>query len=105
MGLCVRFWINSKQQLKFKKMRKITVLSMISLDGIMQAPGGPEEDTSGAFRYGGWTASYSDKVGHKAVIQELSRPSDFLLGRKTFQIWEAYWPLHADIWPGINEGT
>ena len=85
-------------------MRKIIVLSMITLDGVMQAPGGPKEDTSGRFKYGGWTAPYSDKAFGKALEEEL-KPADYLLGRKTFEIWEAYWPEHADFWPGINTGT
>jgi dihydrofolate reductase len=85
-------------------MRKIVVLSMITLDGVMQAPGGPEEDKSGGFKYGGWTAPYSDEVYDKVVQQELKR-ADYLLGRKTFEIWADYWPDHADFWPGINEGT
>src|SRR5687768_12234244 len=85
-------------------MRKIVVFSMITLDGVMQAPGGPEEDTSGAFRYGGWTAPYGDEVYDRVLAEEL-RPADYLLGRKTFEIWEDYWPKHADFWPGINDGT
>jgi dihydrofolate reductase len=83
-------------------MRKIIVLSMISLDGVMQAPGGPEEDPSGSFEYGGWTAPYGDEVGGK-VMEKLMKPADLLLGRKTFDIWEGYWPKHADYWPGIND--
>ena len=85
-------------------MRKIIVLSMITLDGVMQAPGGPEEDKSGGFKYGGWTASYGDEVYTKVLEKEL-KPADYLLGRKTFDIWAGYWPEHADFWPGINEGT
>ena len=85
-------------------MRKITVLSMISLDGVMQAPGGPQEDTSGGFKYGGWTASYGDEVFSKILKEEL-KPADYLLGRKTFEIFASYWPQHADFWPGINDGT
>ena len=85
-------------------MRKIIVLSMISLDGVMQAPGGPEEDTSGGFKYGGWVAPYSDEVYGKVVQKEL-KPADYLLGRKTFEIWANYWPQHGDFWPGINEGA
>ena len=77
---------------------------MITLDGVMQAPGGPEEDTSGGFEYGGWTAPYGDEESGK-VMQRLMKPSDLLLGRKTFDIWENYWPAHADYWPGINEVT
>lgn len=78
---------------------------MITLDGVMQAPGGPQEDTSGDFKYGGWTVPYIDQVGTQEVIKELQQPTDFLLGRITFEIWAAYWPHHADIWPGINEGA
>jgi dihydrofolate reductase len=85
-------------------MRKIIVLSMITLDGVMQAPGGPEEDTSGGFKYGGWTAPYADEMYGKVVQKELE-PADYLLGRKTFEIWAGYWPEHGDFWPGINEGT
>jgi hypothetical protein len=85
-------------------MRKIIVLSMITLDGVMQSPGGPGEDTSGGFKYGGWVAPYADEVYGKAVEKEL-KPADYLLGRKTVKIWEYYWPAHADFWPGINDGT
>jgi dihydrofolate reductase len=85
-------------------MRKIIVLSMITLDGVMQAPGGPKEDSSGGFKYGGWVAPYDDEVYGKVVEKEL-KPADYLLGRKTFEIWADYWPKHADFWPGINDGT
>ena len=85
-------------------MRKIIVLSMISLDGVMQSPGGPKEDTENGFKYGGWVQPYGDKAYNKVVKKEL-RPADYLLGRKTFQIWAKYWPEHADFWPGINNGT
>ncbi len=85
-------------------MRKIIILSMISLDGVMQAPGGPKEDTSGGFKYGGWTVAYTDKVFGKIVQKELQQ-TDYLLGRKTFEMWANYWPKHADFWPGINNGT
>ena len=77
---------------------------MITLDGVMQAPGGQKEDSSGSFKYGGWVAPYSDKVFAKVIKKEL-KPTDYLLGRKTFDIWEPYWPEHADFWPGINKGT
>lgn len=85
-------------------MRKIIVISMITLDSVMQAPGGPEEDTSGGFQYGGWTAPYADEISGKAMAKEMG-PADYLLGRKTFKIWEDYWPVHADVWPAINDGT
>ncbi len=77
---------------------------MITLDGVMQAPGGPKEDTSGGFKYGGWTAPYSDEVLGK-VLEKALKPTDYLLGRKTFEIFASYWPEHADFWPGINDGT
>ncbi|MEP6952299.1 MAG: dihydrofolate reductase family protein [Ginsengibacter sp.] len=85
-------------------MRKIIVLTMITLDGVMQAPGGPQEDPSGNFKYGGWTEPYGDEAYGKVVQEEL-KPAEYLLGRKTFEIWENYWPEHADFWPGINDGT
>jgi dihydrofolate reductase len=85
-------------------MRKIIVLSMITLDGVIQGPGGPKEDVSGGFKYGGWTASYGDEAYSKAMQKEL-QPADYLLGRKTFEIFASYWPEHGDFWPGINKGT
>ena len=85
-------------------MRKIIVLSMITLDGVLQAPGGPEEDTSGGFKFGGWVAPYFDEAYGKVMEKQL-KPSDYLLGRKTFEIFAGYWPEHADMWPGINDGT
>jgi dihydrofolate reductase len=85
-------------------MRKMTVITMITLDGVMQAPGGPEEDTSDGFQYGGWTAPYGDEVGGK-IMARLMKRTDYLLGRRTFEIFASYWPKHADVWPGINEGT
>ena len=85
-------------------MRKIIVLEFITLDGVIQAPGGPEEDKSNGFKYGGWSAPYDDEVAGKLMQKEL-KPADLLLGRKTFKIWENFWPAHADFWPGINDVT
>src|SRR5687767_2990801 len=85
-------------------MRKIIVISMITLDGVMQSPGRPEEDTSGGFKYGGWTASYGDEVFGK-VLEKQMKPADLLLGRKTFEIFASYWPEHENGWPGINDVT
>jgi dihydrofolate reductase len=85
-------------------MRKIIVLTFITLDGVMQAPGGPEEDTAGGFQYGGWVAPYVDEVSGK-VMQKQMEPTDILLGRKTFEIFSSYWPQHAEQWPGINDVT
>lgn len=79
---------------------------MVTLDGVMQAPGGPDEDTSGDFEYGGWVAPYGDEAYGKVLEKQLwTNPTDYLLGRKTFEIFASYWPEHADQWPGINEGT
>lgn len=88
-------------------MRKIIVLSFITLDGIMQAPGGPEEDTSGGFRYGGWTVPYFDEFLGKVMYEQMSKPFDLLLGRKTYEIFASYWPHHKDKDPGIvfNQAT
>ncbi len=85
-------------------MRKIIVLEFITLDGVMQAPGGPDEDTSGGFEFGGWSAPYSDEVSGK-IMQKQMEPADLLLGRKTFEIFAGYWPEHAAYWPGINDVT
>lgn len=76
---------------------------MITLDGVMQAPGGPKEDLSGGFEWGGWVAPYSDEVYNQVVQKELE-PADYLLGRKTFEMWAGYWPEHGDFWPAINDG-
>ncbi len=83
-------------------MRRFIVLSFLTLDGIMQAPGGPEEDPSNGFTYGGWTAPFDDEEAGN-IMQKFLEPADLLLGRKTFDIWENYWPSHASFWPGINE--
>lgn len=86
-------------------MRKINVLEFVTLDGVIQAGGGPEEDTSGGFEYGGWYAPYDDDVTGEAMNKQMNLPFDLLLGRKTFEIWAPYWPHHADFWPGVNPAT
>lgn len=86
-------------------MRKLIVLSFITLDGVMQAPGGPEEDPSGGFKYGGWTVPYFDDFLGTIMGEQMSKPFDLLLGRKTFEIFASYWPHHEDEWPGINDAT
>ncbi len=86
-------------------MRKIIALEFLSLDGVMQAPGGPEEDTSGGFKYGGWTAPYFDDFSGQVMAEQMKLPFSLLLGRKTFEIFAAYWPHHEDVWPGINDVT
>jgi dihydrofolate reductase len=76
-------------------MRKIVVLSFISLDGVMQAPGGPEEDGSDGFQYGGWTVPYSDEFSNNIMGEQMSMPFDLLLGRKTYDIFAGYWPTQG----------
>jgi dihydrofolate reductase len=84
-------------------MRKVIVVLFITLDGVMQAPGGSKEDTSEGFKYGGWVAPYMDDFLGKVMAEQMSGRSDLLLGRKTYNIFGGYWPQHADDWPGINE--
>src|SRR3989344_1515619 len=86
-------------------MRKVIVLSFITLDGVIQAPGGPQEDTSDDFKYGGWTVPYFDDFSGKEMGKQMKRPFDLLLGRKTFDIFASYWPQHEKEWPGVNEAT
>lgn len=86
-------------------MRKVTVLEHISMDGVIQAPGGPDEDTSNGFAYGGWTVPYSDEILGTLIRRQMNMPFDLLLGRKTFEIWAAFWPHHADEWPGAQAAT
>ena len=86
-------------------MRKVIVLEHLSLDGVIQGPGGPEEDTSGGFKYGGWISAYSDPTLGTALRRQMSQPFDLLLGRVTFDIWAPYWPNHADAWPGVMTAT
>ncbi len=85
--------------------RKIIVLSFVTLDGIIQAPGGPNEDTTGDFKYGGWTVPYFDDFTGKVMAKQMKKPFDLLLGRKTFEIFASYWPNHEDQWPGVNSAT
>jgi len=86
-------------------MRNLIVLEHLSLDGVIQAPGGPDEDTSGGFAHGGWIAPYSDPVLSALLRRQMNSSFDLLLGRKTFDIWAPYWPHHGDIWPNANTAT
>ena len=86
-------------------MRKVIVLEHISIDGVIQGPGGPDEDTSGGFVYGGWIGPYADEISGTTLRKQMNKPFDLLLGRKTFDIWEPYWPKHADAWPGASTAT
>jgi len=86
-------------------MKKLIVLSFITLDGVMQAPGGPAEDPSGGFTYGGWSVPYFDDFLGKIMGEQMSKPFDLLLGRKTFEIFASYWPHHEDEGGEINKAT
>lgn len=76
----------------------------MSLDNVMQAPGGPKEDRSGGFKYGGWAEPYDDESGGDLMRKQM-QPADMLLGRKTFEIFANYWPQRSDQWPGVNDVT
>jgi dihydrofolate reductase len=86
-------------------MTKVIVLSFITLDGVMQAPGGPEEDPSNDFKYGGWSHPYFDDFAGKVMAEQMAGNYALLLGRKTFEIFAGYWPEHTDEWPTINSMT
>jgi dihydrofolate reductase len=86
-------------------MRRVIVLEFVTLDGVIQAGGGPQEDTSGGFAYGGWQAPYEDEVIDAVMERQMNLPFDLLLGRKTFEIWAPFWPRHADMWPGVMTAT
>ena len=73
-------------------MRRLIVLSFITLDGVIQAPGGPEEDPTGGFRHGGWVAGYFDGFLGKVMVKQITRTFDLLLGRKTYEIFAVHWP-------------
>jgi len=86
-------------------MRKVIVVEFVTLDGVVQAPGGPQEDADGGFTYGGWVVPhFDDRLG--AVMQEqMARTGALLLGKRTYEIFAAYWPAHESDWPGINAAT
>jgi len=87
-------------------MRKLIVLTFMTLDGVMQAPGGPEEDTSGGFKFGGWSVGYFDDVVGQAMAEQMGHPFDLLLGRRTFDIFATFWPKVTDeTGRGINSAT
>ena len=86
-------------------MRKIIVLAFVTLDGVVQGPGGPTEDPSGNFTYGGWLVPYFDDVLGATMAEQMGKPFDLLLGRKTFEIFASYWPHHEEEGAGINQAT
>jgi dihydrofolate reductase len=84
-------------------MRKIVALTFMTLDGIMQAPGGPDEDPSGGFKNGGWVAGYWDNFLGNVMGEQMTGPFDLLLGRKTYELFAAYWPHTKADEPGAKE--
>jgi len=86
-------------------MKKIIILTFVSLDGVMQAPGGPQEDPSGGFTLGGWTVPYFDEFLGQEMGAQMDKPFDLLLGRRTFEIFATYWPYHVEEGPGINKAV
>jgi dihydrofolate reductase len=88
-------------------MRKLIVSTFLTLDGVMQAPGGPEEDPSGSFAHGGWSVNYWDDQMGQVMGEAMSTPFDLLLGRRTYEIFAAHWPYATDD-PGakpLNDAT
>lgn len=86
-------------------MRKVIVLEFMTLDGVIQSGGGPEEDSSDGFEYGGWYWAYDDDATGEVINKQMNLPFDLLLGRKTFEIWASFWPKHAAMWAGVNPAT
>ena len=78
-------------------MRKIIVVTFMTMDGVLQAPGGPEEDRTGGFEWGGWQFGYADQLTKDALAKIMSEPFDLLLGRRTYEIFAAYWPYKNDV--------
>ncbi len=86
-------------------MRNLIVISHMTLDGVIQSMGGPDEDPSGGFVHGGWVPALTDETLGNEVRREMALPFDLLIGRVTFDIWAQYWPYHTDVWPGVNSAT
>ena len=87
-------------------MRKIIAVEFITIDGVMQAPGGSKEDTAEGFKYGGWMGPYFDEVGGQEMGKQMKKTGALLLGRLTYDIFAGYWPGHTeDGWPQVNKIT
>jgi dihydrofolate reductase len=88
-------------------MRKIIAITQVTLDGVMQAPGGPEEDPSNGFTHGGWAMPFMDDDSGQAIGEIIAREFGLLLGRRTYDIWASYWPHHGDnpIGQAFNRAT
>lgn len=82
-------------------MRKLVALTFVTLDGVMQAPGGPEEDAEGIFTHGGWSVGYWDEVMNRVMTEQMGHPFDLVLGRKTYSIFAGYWPTSTE--PGADK--
>ena len=81
-------------------MRKLTACEFMTLDGVIQ-----NEDEGDGFKYGGWFFPFADEVTGAVMQERLAKPVDLLLGRKTFDAWENYWPTHSNFWPNVNTAT
>lgn len=97
--------VTRKRVSSYQTMRKVILLEFVTLDGVIQAGGGPDEDRSGGFAFGGWMAPYTDEVTGSVIREQMSRSFDLLLGRKTYEIWAAYWPHHTERWPEAGRAT
>ena len=88
-------------------MRKLIAIAQVTLDGVMQGPGGPEEDPSNGFNHGGWAMPFMDEAGSKDVGENFAGQFDLLLGRRTYDIWGGYWPKQVDnpIGKAFNKAT
>jgi dihydrofolate reductase len=86
-------------------MRKVIVVEFVTLDGVMQAPGGPQEDTDGGFTHGGWVVPYADERFGAVMGEQMAKTRALLLGKRTYEIFASYWPTHESDWPGINAAT
>src|SRR5918997_3174657 len=111
--LAIRGWpvrrgcVGRKREEGAQEMRKLIVSTFLTLDGVMQAPGGPQEDDSGGFTHGGWSVNYWDEQVEQFMDEAMSKPFDLVLGRKTYDIFAAYWP-HASEEAGakpLNDAT
>ncbi len=86
-------------------MRKLIVLEYMTLDGVIQAAGGSKEDAAEGFKYGGWQGPYFDDFAGKIMEEQMKPPFSLLLGRKTYDIFAGYWPVHENFWLGVNSAT
>lgn len=86
-------------------MRQLIAIEFVTLDGVVQGPGGPEEDTSGGFAHGGWIWPYADATQSALIRRQMNLPFDLLVGRTTFEIWAAHWPDRPEAWPGVQTAT